>query len=1040
MPADSHSARLPATPFPLGRSLPGLISQLALILAIAAGICFAALAYCKLDPAPTVGGEILIPLPALSRLVWCGYALFALFCLFGIWILHRYGAFGFSGPRKPWAFGSLQNRQAQSQALLTKYSNDIIFLLDFSGKIIQTSDRAVETYGYSAETLMGMTFRELHDPDGQKDYDRTVSASDIQLGVTYEATHLTHDGTVFLAETSIRTIEMNGLRVHQTIIRNVTHRRSFEKEIQQLNRFYAVLSEVNQSVVHSKTKEELFSRACKAATEVGGFRLAWIGWAEPGSGLIPPVAKTGEAIAYLDDIVVAVDDRPEGRGAVGTSFREKRPVIINDFRTHPKTAAWHERAKAFGLAGCAAFPIFLNGEVRGSLVVYTGDTNVFGRREVALLNEVAGDISFGLATIIGDKERRAIEEALQKSETRFRTLIEQAPDAIFVHSDLKFAFLNAAAAKLFGAKSPEELVGRPLLDRIHPNSREIVTERLTHILKNRDPLPLHEHHYVRLDGTPIAVEVTAAPIVFQETPSAAVFVRDVTERREYQARLTEQGALLDNATDAIISSDLDGRVRYWNKGAERLYGWSASEAEKHPMADLLLAEEPAVTTGLGATLEKGGWTGEINILTKTRDRITVLRRWTLIRDSMGRPKSIFAIDTDITDKKRLEAQFMRAQRLDSVGQLAGGIAHDLNNILTPILMATPLLRLDEVSAEKNEVIGMIEVCAKRGSDIVQQILHFARGNVGETKPLPMRPVLSEIVNLIRETFPRAITVQTSFETDLWTVQGDPTQIHQLLMNLCVNARDSMPSGGVLKLTAENIVFDEPTAAVTPGAKPGPYVACVVTDTGMGIPPENMDRIFDPFFTTKELGKGTGLGLSTVLGIVRKHGGFSKVESKMGQGTQFRIYFPALEGLKYEPEDTMQPPAQLQGNGETILLVDDEESIRMMTKKVLEQAGYRVLLASEGTEAVLVYSRRANDISLVLTDLMMPVMDGNSLIKILHRMAPSLGVIACSGMNDSSPTAQTFLPNVRGTIKKPPSRRQLLKAIRDVLEPSLEPVG
>jgi nitrogen-specific signal transduction histidine kinase/CheY-like chemotaxis protein len=410
----------------------------------------------------------------------------------------------------------------------------------------------------------------------------------------------------------------------------------------------------------------------------------------------------------------------------------------------------------------------------------------------------------------------------------------------------------------------------------------------------------------------------------------------------------------------------------------------------------------------------------------------MLSRWSLVRDDAGRPKSVFVIDTDITERKKLEAQLYRAQRLESIGQLASGIAHDLNNILAPLVMVAPLLRMEIKAPETLRLVDILEANTKRGVEVVKQILTFSRGLKAGKGLVPLRPLLKEVINVLDETFPKSIALRSSIPEDLWMVEGDATQLHQVLMNLSVNARDAMPDGGTLTLAAENMVVDELYASMSPGAKPGPYVVWLVADTGTGIPPEDLDRIFDPFFTTKEPGKGTGLGLSTALGIVRNHGGFLKVESKPGKGTQFRVYLPAQMGaqLPAEPPPTEAPP---EGRGETILVVDDEEGVRVLTKKVLEQHGYHVLLASEGSEAVVAYAQHATEIHAVLTDLMMPLMDGATLIRALKQIAPAVKILATTGVTESTHDAAALRLGAREVLRKPYPPHVLLSRLRAALD-------
>jgi len=533
--------------------------------------------------------------------------------------------------------------------------------------------------------------------------------------------------------------------------------------------------------------------------------------------------------------------------------------------------------------------------------------------------------------------------------------------------------------------------------------------------------------------------VAAARIEYLGEVGAVVFVRDISERKTAEEKIREQTLLLETATDAIMVRDLEHRILYWNKGAERLFGWQAAEAVGRAMQEMPGIEPVAFAAAYEVVLKTGEWTGEVHQLTKARQEVTVLSRWSLVRDEAGRPKSVFVISTDITERKKLESQLYRAQRLESIGQLASGIAHDLNNILAPLVMVAPLLRMEIKRPEILRLVDILESNTKRGVEVVKQILTFSRGLKAGKGLVPARPLLKEIVNVLDETFPKSISVQNSIPEDLWMVEGDATQLHQVLMNLCVNARDAMADGGTLTLAAENVMVDELYASMSPGARPGPYTVWLVADTGSGIPPEILDRIFDPFFTTKEPGKGTGLGLSTVLGIVRSHHGFIKVESKVDKGSQFRVYLPAQVGAQAPVEPaTLEPPPQ--GKGETILVVDDEEGVRLLTKKILEQNGYQVLLAAEGSEAVVAYAQHAGEVQAVVTDLMMPLMDGATLIRALKQIAPSTRILATTGVTESAHVAAALRLGAREVLRKPYSPHLLLRRLRAILDDAGPPAA
>lgn len=506
---------------------------------------------------------------------------------------------------------------------------------------------------------------------------------------------------------------------------------------------------------------------------------------------------------------------------------------------------------------------------------------------------------------------------------------------------------------------------------------------------------------------------------------------EISERTRAEQKIREQAALLDITTDAILVKDLDNQIRFWNKGAENLYGWKAIEAIGKNANQLLY---PVQTQSQLQNLEEslaecGSWQGELHQVTKEGKEIIVASRWTLMRDKDGQPQSILTVNTDITEKKQLEAQFLRAQRLESIGTLAGGIAHDLNNILTPILTATQLLqlKLPNIDQRSQQMFNTIETNAKRGAALVKQVLQFARGVEGKRTIVQVNHLFSEIKQIVQETFPKSIEFSTNIKSDLWAVVGDATHLHQVLMNLVVNARDAMMGGGTLSISAENVLIDEHYARMNLEASVGSYIMITVADTGVGMPPEIVDRIFEPFFTTKEFGKGTGLGLSTVRGIITSHGGFVNVSSQVGRGTEFKVFLPAVEATATPVAENLELPT---GNGELILVVDDEVPILETTKISLEAYNYKVLTASDGIEALAQYAQHKDEISVVLVDMMMPSLDGAATIRALQKMNSHVLIIAVSGLVASN--KQLGVAGVKTFLSKPYMTKELLQTLHNIL--------
>ncbi|WP_395737080.1 ATP-binding protein [Prosthecobacter sp.] len=524
---------------------------------------------------------------------------------------------------------------------------------------------------------------------------------------------------------------------------------------------------------------------------------------------------------------------------------------------------------------------------------------------------------------------------------------------------------------------------------------------------------------------------------------------------ETSVRLEEltylQNAVLESAACGIISTNTAGLIATFNCGAEKLTGYSRQEVVGsltpelfHDAADLArMAAE--VSHEMGTTIAPGFEVfvahakcgilreRECTYVRKDGSRVSVSLNVTAMLDDAGEVTGFLGIVADITEKKKLEQQFLRAQRIESVGTLAGGIAHDLNNVLTPILMSIELLRLTNTNPRTLSILTGIEGSAKRGADLVRQILTFARGVEGKRSELHAGRFIKDMQQLVQDTFPKNIYCISNLPEDLPSFMGDPTQLHQILLNLCVNARDAMPDGGTLTISAGKAMLDEAAAAVQIDAKPGAYITLRVSDTGTGIPPDVVDKIFDPFFTTKEIGKGTGLGLSTVLSITKSHGGFVTVSSEPNQETTFTIWLPAVQstGTHAAPAATEEQLIP-HGKGELILIVDDEEAIRTTTRQTLEAMDYRTLVAADGAEAVALYRQHGSEIAVVLTDMMMPVMDGPTTIQMLRIINPDVKIIAASGVSQQGSPAKVAEMGVRHFLPKPYSAQTVMTTLQLVL--------
>lgn len=640
------------------------------------------------------------------------------------------------------------------------------------------------------------------------------------------------------------------------------------------------------------------------------------------------------------------------------------------------------------------------------------------------------DVVTMVVVVIADiTERKHAELA----PLRLAAIVESSDDAI-IGKDLNSIITswNRGAEKIFGY-SAAEIVGTSIM-RLIPEDRQDEEIQILEKIGRGESVEHFETLRKTKDGRLIDISITASPIKDATGKPIGIskVARDISERKRAEQRIAEQAAFLDKARDAIVAIDLEGKVVFWNKGAEHMYGWTREEVFGRDISGLLGTDLKKFEEVKEVMIKRGEWQGERQHLTKDHRELTVEARTTLIRDNKGQPEAMLVIITDITEKKKIEAQFMRAQRMESIGTLAGGIAHDLNNILAPIMMSIDILKSISPDPQAQSILETIEISSKRGADIVRQVLSFARGLEGERIEVQPKHLLKDLENIIKDTFPKDIRLQFSIPNDTWAILGDPTQIHQILLNLCVNARDAMPNGGNLSIAVENSVLDEQYAAMNIQAKAGRYVNIRVTDSGMGMTPELIDKIFEPFFTTKALNKGTGLGLSTVMAVVKSHEGIINVYSEPGKGTTFTVYLPALETSletrKGQPEQAMLP----RGNGETVLVVEDEASILTITSQTLQAFGYRVLTAADGAEAVAVYARNMNEIAVVLTDMMMPVMDGQAMIHALMRINPAVKIIAASGLTANGGVAKVAGSGVKHFLTKPYTAGTLLKTMRSIL--------
>ncbi len=901
--------------------------------------------------------------------------------------------------------------------ILFEYAPDAYYLHDLQGIWVDGNRAAEDMVGCPREELIGQSFLNsdlLPPAEIEKAAARLACSARGEANGPVEYVFRRKDGRLLTAEVREYPVRIGQQALVLGIARDVTERKKTESRL-------AVFAELGARLNSAKNANEAAEIIVAAAEKLCDWDACSLHLCYENQDRLRCV--TSKAMVEGQRI-----ECPAAQATAQPSARVRQVLsggaqLLSDQHATQYEDVFIENGHARP-ASAMLVPVRNEHEVIGLLSLRSHKAGAYDQATLQVLQSLADHCA-------GALERIRAQEACMESKTNYRLLVERSPDAIFLHRDGKFVFANPATAELLRAASPEAVLGRSIWDIIPEQFQDRAGQRIRECLKG-GVAPVIEQEILRLDGTSLSAEVMSIPFCHQGKPAVQTIMRDITARKRAEEQIFSQAALLEVSQDAIMVQELTGQIRFWNSGANRLYGWTLEEALEQTASQIMGSPDPKqFTAARQCVLRKGEWVGELVQVTKAQREITVFSRWALVQNPDGTPRSILVVSTDITERKSLEAQLLRAQRLDCIGRLASGIAHDLNNVLTPVMMAIELLRDTRKDDSEDAMLQTLQTCVQRGAGIIQQLLLFARGAEGAKAALQPKNLIREMAEIARETFPKSIAVHVDYGRDLRPIHGDRTQMQQVLMNLCVNARDAMPKGGSLTLEAANACLNESDLQIHPKARPGNYVVFRVADTGTGISPEILEKMFDPFFTTKPVGQGTGLGLSTVLGIVESHGGFLKVESKVGSGSTFSVYLPAVDSPHPE-ESWALKPVQGKGHGELILVVEDEMAVREMIRNMLETFGYRVALAVDGEGALALFEKHQSEIKAVITDLFMPGLGGHDTIRHLLKLAPGLKFVAISGMSTSLDSLKAEIPQIHAVLEKPFSTPSLLAAIETVL--------
>jgi two-component system, cell cycle sensor histidine kinase and response regulator CckA len=651
----------------------------------------------------------------------------------------------------------------------------------------------------------------------------------------------------------------------------------------------------------------------------------------------------------------------------------------------------------------------------------------------------------GIARNIDEKKRT--EQALRDSEEKFRSTFDSSPDPVTISTieDGRYIYVNNAFSSLTGY-AKEEAVGKTAID-LSLFATQADRKKLIGIVKDTGMTDGVELQFRIKDGRVLDTLLSGKVFRYGKEDCLVAITRDITHYKKVQEqlRLSEKSyrELFDSVSDLIYTQDLEGRFTSANRAITRIFGFGPDEFVGHNASDFMKPElrHLFVSEYLERIKKKGHYEGVSSYFTKDGRKIYLEYRSNLMKPEEGAP-FISGIARDVTDRvlaerelKRLQRQMLQVQKMEAIGTLAGGIAHDFNNLLQAILGYTQILIMprDESDPDISSLL-QIEKAAQRASELTQQLLTFSRKVESKPRPVSLNQEVQQVEKILKRTIPKMIDIELHLEDGLETINADPAQLEQVIMNLGVNARDAMPEGGKLLIETENAFLDEAYCRDHLGARPGKHVLLSISDTGFGMDKETLEHIFDPFFTTKEVGKGTGLGLAMVYGIVKSHEGYIMCYSEPGQGTVFKIYFPVREGEKIEKKTETGNAAPEPARGiETILLVDDEELLRNIGKEILENFGYTILLASEGESALELYREKSGDIALVILDLIMPGMGGEKCLGEILKLNPRAKVVIASGYSVNGHAKNALDAGAKAFIKKPYEIRQMLGVVREVLD-------
>lgn len=913
-----------------------------------------------------------------------------------------------------------------------EHTNVAMVLTNLDNRFVRVNQAFAALFGYTTTEVLHLTMQDITFPDdiaASLEGRRRLLSRSADFFQT-EKRYRHKDGHVLWGLTNVSLVlDAKGQPVlYVGQVQDITERKRSEAQLREHSALVTLSADVGLAFTRDSCLQEMLQNCVTSIVKNLDASVARVWTLDPEDRVLELKASS-EAVASHNGLQRQVRI---GVGRIGLIAQQKQPYVTNSAMDDPGLDVW-EREEFCGFTAFAGFPLMLEQRVVGVMAVYAQQSLTSTATQA--MASVANQISLGI-------ERKINEEAHREIQARMRELTEHIHQVLWMMDvrETKLLYVSPAYEEIWG-RSRQVLIDNPksFMDGIHPLDQELM-QRENAAMFQTGQIDA-ECRILRTDGTVRWIWIRGYPIFEQSQIARTVgVIEDITEKRrlasERDGLLSRLQLHIERMPLGYVLYDSEFRIVDWNSTAQQIFGYSRDEmVGTIPPYEKLVPEKSWEN---GADIRRRIRGGDMNAHSidenLTKDGRTITCQWfnTPLLERDGSFIGFLCLVQDITERKILEAQFQQAQKMQAVGQLAGGVAHDFNNLLT-VISGYSQIMLDTMSPNdmSRDYVLAISDAGDRAAALTRQLLAFSRKTVLEPKVLDLNVVVRETESLLRRLIGEDILLTTVLAPAISRVKVDPGQLGQVLMNLAVNARDAMPKGGQLVVETRSVELNKEYAQLRTDVQSGQYVMLSMSDSGAGMSPEVRSRIFEPFFTTKEFGKGTGLGLAVVMGIVKQSGGHVEVYSELGVGTTFKLYFPAIEEKHLHPKH-VEPGRGAPGT-ETILVVEDEDRVRELAVFLLRRQGYTVLAAGDGNQALSLLEKHPGEIQLLLTDVVMPGMSGPLLAQQMKCRYPRIKVLFSSGYTDDAVVRHGLLQDRVAFIPKPYTPQGLAAKVRKVLD-------